>query len=83
MLIKCLPSTEKFLQLVDRSKGAVLLHLPDGSVCNLKGNHMAQQLLKLFELGQEGMRITVSNPKDVPAFLRYMMDAAPEEKIAC
>lgn len=71
-----LPNTEKFLQIVAHSRGDVLLHLADGSLCDLKHSHTARQLLRTLKPGEEGLCISLSNPDDIPAFLRYMQDAA-------
>lgn len=71
-----MPNAEKFLSLVKQSCGDVLLHLPDGSLCSLKQSHTARQMLRTMQLGRDGISISFSNSCDVPAFLRYMMEAA-------
>lgn len=74
--IMLMPNAEKFLSLVKQSCGDVLLHLPDGSQCSLKQDNTAGQLLRTMRPGRDGISISFSNPGDVPAFLRYMMEAA-------
>lgn len=74
--ILLMPDAEKFLSLVRQSCGDVLLHLPDGSRCSLKQDHTARQMLRTMQPGQGGISISISNPADTPAFLRYMMEAA-------
>lgn len=74
--IMLMPNAEKFLSLVQQSRGDVLLHLPDGSLCSLKGDHTAAQMLRSMRLGRGGVSISVSDPGDAPMFLRYMMETA-------
>ena len=74
--IIAMPNAEKFLSLIRQCCGDVLLHLPDGSRCSLKQDHTARQMLRTMQPGQGGISISVSNPADTPAFLRYMMEAA-------
>ena len=62
-----IPDTKRFLTLVNKSCGDVLLNLPDGTQCSLKRDHTARQMLRA---------ISISNPGDAPTFLRYMMEAA-------
>lgn len=73
--IHLMPDTEKFLSLVRQSCGDVLLHLPDGSQCNLKRSHTAQQLLRAMRPGQDGISLSFSDPGDVPAFVRHLIGA--------
>ena len=49
-----LPDRERFLNIVQHSRGEVLLRLPDGTDCDLKADPGARQLLRLMELGAEG-----------------------------
>ena len=74
--IMMLPSAERFLELTDQSCGEVLLHLPDGSLCDLKRNHTARQLLRTLRPGQGGLQISLSERSDAPAFLHYLQEAA-------
>ncbi len=70
--IMMLPDAEDFLSVVERSRGQVLLHLPDDSRCDLKRDHTACQLLRVMRPGKEGLSISLSDARDVPAFLDYM-----------
>lgn len=74
MTLFFIPDPEKFLRLVQRSRGNVMLRLPDGGQTDLKESHEAQQLLRMLRPGQAGLRISLSDPEDVPDFLRYMME---------
>lgn len=71
-----LPDREKFLSLARHSRGAVLLHLPDGSVCDLRRDNTARQLLLTMAPGQGGLRVSLADRGDIPAFIRYMQEAA-------
>lgn len=82
--VMMLPNAERFLELAARSCGEVLLHLPDGSLCDLKRDHTARQLLKTLRPGREGLQISLSDRGDAPAFLRYLQEAAlGPERAAC
>ena len=70
-----IPDVEKFLDLAANSGGDVLLHLPDGSLCDLKRNCVARQLLRVLGSGRGGLRLTLSSRDDIPAFLDYMLQA--------
>lgn len=76
MKIYYIPDANKFLDLVDKSLGHVLLHLPDGSRIDLKKDHDAQQLFQMMRPEPFGLQITLSNAEDVPAFMQYMMESA-------
>lgn len=73
-----LPDRERFLNIVDHSRGGVLLRLPNGTDCNLKTDPGARQLLRLMELGPEGLFISLTDPKDLPLYLHYMMEAGQD-----
>lgn len=51
-----------------------MLRLPDGGQTDLKESNEARQLLRMLRPGQAGLRISLSDPEDVPDFLRYMME---------
>lgn len=71
-----IPTPEAFLSLVDHSCGSVFLCLPDGGRCDLKREPLARQLFRALVPGREGVRISLSDPDDTPAFFRYMAGAA-------
>lgn len=73
-----LPDRERFLNIVDHSRGGVLLRLPNGTDCDLKTDPGARQLLRLMELGPEGLSISLTDPKDLPLYLHYMMEAGQD-----
>lgn len=71
-----IPNAETFLSLISRSRGDVLLHLPDGSRCSLKRDHTAQQMLQVTQPGRNGISISFSDPGDAPAFFQYLVEMA-------
>lgn len=75
MKIFSIPDTNRFLDLVGKSRGDVTLHLPDGSQVELKQNHTAQKLLQIMHPGRSGLDIHLSNSADTLDFIQYMMEA--------
>ncbi len=76
MKLFSIPDAGRFLDLVEQSHGGVTLHLPDGNQLNLKQSHTAQQLFQIMHPGEAGLQISLSNPTDTAAFIRYMMEAS-------
>ena len=74
--IMMLPDAENFLNVVEHSRGQVLLHLPDKTFCDLKRDNTARQLLRAMRPAPEGLCISLSDARDVPAFLDYMIGSA-------
>ena len=74
--IMMLPDSENFLNVVERSRGQVLLHLPDNTRCDLKRDHTARQLLRVMRPSPDGLCISLSDSRDVPALLDYMIGSA-------
>lgn len=71
--INVIPNMERFLDLVARSRGKVLIHLPDSTQCDLKEDGAVRQLFQTMLPGQDGVRISLSDPDDIPAFISYMI----------
>ena len=69
-----IPNKEKFLQLISKSSGKIYLHLPDGSICDLKDDQTALQMLKLMKPASDGLCFSFSDPSDSVIFMRYMME---------
>lgn len=74
--IMMLPDADNFLNVVEHSRGQVLLHLPDNTSCDLKRDNTARQLLRAMRPTEEGLCISLSDARDVPAFLDYMIGSA-------
>lgn len=77
--IMMLPDAENFINVVEHSRGQVLLHLPDDSCCDLKRDNTARQMLRAMRPREEGLCISLSDARDVPAFLDYMIGSARKQ----
>lgn len=71
-----IPDTERFLKLVNKSCGEVMLHMPDGSKRDLKHNGDANQMLEAVKSRGTGVEISLSNHQDAKSFIQYMAEAA-------
>ena len=74
--IMLISDMEKFLEKVNSCQGDVLLHLPDGTVCNLKEDHTALQMLRMMKINGKGLNLTLTDVRDFPIMMNYMMSAA-------
>ena len=74
--IMLISDMEKFLEKVNNCHGDVLLHLPDDTVCNLKEDHTALQLLRMMKLNGTGLNISLTDVRDYPIMMNYLMNAA-------
>ena len=74
--IMLISDMEKFLEKVNNCHGDVLLHLPDDTVCNLKEDHTALQLLRMMKLNGKGLNISLTDVRDYPIMMNYLMNAA-------
>lgn len=77
--ILLMPNMDKFLKLVERCYGDVILHLPFHTSCSLKTNDVARLLLKTLAHERDrlpdGIGISLSDKRDYPAVVRHMMEA--------
>lgn len=71
-----IPDNQKFLQLVDKSRGDVLLHLPDGSKHSPKAAGSTLELLDSAKSRKTGMEISLTDLAGMKPFIQYMMEAA-------
>lgn len=74
--IMLISDMEKFLEKVQSCHGDVLLHLPDDTVCNLKEDHTALQMLKMMQLGGKSLDLSLTDVRDYGIMMNYMMNAA-------
>ena len=70
-----LPDRERFLNIVDHSRGGVRLRLPDGTDCDRKADPRTRELLGLMELVAEGISISLKDPKYLILYLRDIMES--------
>jgi len=71
-----IPDTKRFLTLVNKSRGEVMLHMPDGSRRNLKRGSDAHQILEAAKSGKAGVKISLSDRRDLESFIQYVVGAA-------
>lgn len=76
LTIYLIPDVERFLKLVQGCCGEVTLRLPDKTVCNLKENAAAQQILKLTAPKRDGLKLSFSDSNDTLTIMRYLAEAA-------
>jgi len=72
-----IPNVSRFLQVIDRCTGAVLLDLPDVGLCDLKENEVVRGLLKLISKINSGnpLYLILTESRDTPHLMQYMMEA--------
>ena len=74
--VKMVPDMEKFLNVVECSKGDVFLHFSSEDKLNLKDRLDTRQISRMMRARKEGFHVSLSDGADFPAFLRYMLDSA-------
>lgn len=79
--IRWIPNMEKFLRVVEESRGDVRIHLPGGMVCSLKRDPMAMALLRTVRSGS-GFDVSLTDRSDFPAFLQYLLEAGHRPSLA-
>ena len=67
---------DRFLEKISACEGEVCLHLPDGTVCDLKNDHTAMQILSLLHSTDHELDISLTDPRDYAPIMRFMMCAA-------
>lgn len=74
--IMMISDMEQFLNKVQSCHGDVMLHLPDGTQCNLKSDHIAIQLLKMLHSTNRELDLSLTDARDFPIIMQYMMWSA-------
>ena len=74
--IMLISNMEKFLEKIQSCHGDVLLHLPDDTVCNLKNDHTALQILTMLHSTNRELDISLTDVRDYGIIMDYMMSAA-------
>ncbi len=69
-------NVESFMEKVRDCQGEVNLHLPDGSVCDLKSDNTAAQILTMLHSIDHELDISLTDPRDCVPIMRFMMCAA-------
>jgi len=60
----------RFMKQVAASRGSVILHLDNGSTCDLKKDNEASAIFQTLDAPKKGFSISVSDPADVTGFRR-------------
>ena len=71
-----IPDADRFLEKVNSCNGDVVLHLPDDSTCSLKNDHVAAQMVRMMDISKDGLRLSLTDPADLPILFNYMVNAA-------
>ena len=74
--IMLISNMEKFLEKIQSCHGDVLLHMPDDTVCNLKNDHTALQILTMLHSTNRELDISLTDVRDYGIIMNYMMSAA-------
>ena len=74
--IMLISNMQKFLEKIQKCHGDVLLHLPDNTVCNLKNDHTALQILTMLHSTNKELDISLTDVRDYGIIMNYMMSAA-------
>lgn len=73
--IRKIKNTEKFIQLVENSRGHVFLELPNETLCDLKQNEETLQMLRMINPGELWLDLFLTDKKDSYDFMAYMVGA--------
>lgn len=73
--IRRIKNTDKFIQMVENSRGHVFLELPNEVFCDLKENAEALQMLRLTDPGNFGLNFFLTDSQDSYNFMAYMVGA--------
>lgn len=73
--IRKIKNMEKFIQMVENSRGNVFLQLPDETFCDLKQNTAALQMLRMINPGELWLDFFLTDAQDSYNFMAYMVGA--------
>ena len=73
--IRRIKNTEKFIQMVESSKGHVFLQLPNEAFCDLKQNRDALQMLRMVNPEEVWLDLFLTDDQDSYNFMAYMVGA--------
>jgi len=71
-----LSNPTRFLNIVNHSRGQVLLRLPDQGCIDLKQAPIAQQMLRLMGGKPVELDLDLTDKTDTSAFLKFMLEQA-------
>ena len=73
--IRTIKNTDKFIQMVKNSSGSVFLEMPDETLCDLKQNTAALQMLRIINPGELWLDLFLTDAQDSYNFMAYMVGA--------
>ena len=73
--IRRIKNADKFIQMVENSRGAVFLKLPDETFCDLKQNNEVLQMLHMINPGEVRLDFSLTDSQDSYNFMAYMVGA--------
>ncbi len=68
------PDKEILMDHIAHCRGSVYLYLSDGSTCDLKNDAAVVRLFRTLDIPKNGIRLSLSDPKDFPSFILYLME---------
>jgi len=74
--IMLISNMDKFIEKVHKCHGDVMLNLSDGTECNLKTDNTACQMLKMYHSENEELDLRLTDARDYPIIMSFMMSAA-------
>ncbi len=72
------PNKEKLMKRIVACQGNVYLNLSDGTTCDLKHDPVALRLFQTLEIPKSGVFLSLSDPKDFPGFVQYLMEVSAD-----
>lgn len=66
-------NVKRLIEIIEQSRGKVLLHFPDNTVRDLKNDSVALQLLEQEASKGNGVEIYLSEAKDYFKFVYYII----------
>ncbi len=73
--IRTIKNTDKFIQMVKNSSGSVFLEMPDETLCDLKQNTAALQMLRMINPRELWLDLFLTDAQDSYNFMAYMVGA--------